>query len=379
MASDSRTQTDRPAIASARSAAEKTSQLPQRAHDSGDCFSLAGRSNGTVANVDGTPSTRPRPRATGKFFRVAGEKLLVRGVTYGTFRPSERGGDIGFPRPEIVQRDLAQMAMNGVNALRVYTIPPRWLLDEAARSGLRVMVGIPWEQHIAFLDESWRVHAIEQRIRAGVEACAGHPAVLCYAVGNEIPPSIVRWVGHRRVERHVHRLYDIAKSVDPEGLVTYGNFPSTEYLHLPFLDVVCFNVYLEQAERLDLYLARLQNLAGDRPLMIGEIGLDSRRNGQHGQARLLYDQLQITFSGGCAGAFVFSWTDEWHRGGQEIRDWDFGLTARNRSPKAALRPQLSGSCPRARRCRKRLRRCRPGRVPNPRLVVRRSIRSSSLI
>lgn len=277
-----------------------------------------------------------RPTVAGKFFLAGEEKVYVRGVTYGTFRPQRDGRDPAFPSPDVVERDLAQMAANGVNAVRVYSVPPRSLLDQAARHGLRVMVGIPWEQHIAFLDEPRRVRAIEERVRAGVEACAGHPAVLCYAIGNEIPPSIVRWVGYRRVERHLHRLYDIAKSVDPEGLVTYGNFPSTEYLDLPFLDVVCFNVYLEQPDRLRQYLARLQNLAGERPLLLGEIGLDSRRNGEHGQARSLHEQVQRAFAGGCAGAFVFSWTDEWHRGDEDVHDWDFGLTDRGRVPKVAL-------------------------------------------
>jgi glycosyltransferase involved in cell wall biosynthesis len=42
------------------------------------------------------------------------------------------------------------------------------------------------------------------------------------------------------------------------------------------------------------------------------------------------------FAEGCAAAFVFAWTDEWHRGGCDIDDWDFGLTTRSREPKPAL-------------------------------------------
>jgi GT2 family glycosyltransferase len=34
--------------------------------------------------------------------------------------------------------------------------------------------------------------------------------------------------------------------------------------------------------------------------------------------------------------FVFSWTDEWNRGGFDIHDWDFGLVDRQRRPKMAL-------------------------------------------
>ncbi len=84
------------------------------------------------------------------------------------------------------------------------------------------------------------------------------------------------------------------------------------------------------------YLARLQNLAGDRPLLLAELGLDSRRHGEAAQAAALSWQVRTTFASGCAGAFVFAWTDEWHRGGFDIDDWDFGLTTRDRKPKPAL-------------------------------------------
>ena len=46
--------------------------------------------------------------------------------------------------------------------------------------------------------------------------------------------------------------------------------------------------------------------------------------------------VEAAFDGGCAGLFVFAWTDEWYRGGAEIADWDFGLVRRDRTPKPAL-------------------------------------------
>lgn len=293
----------------------------------------------TIANV-ARPVVSPslmagvRPCVRGKFIFVGDEKLYVRGVTYGPFRPDEHGSE--YHTPDVVEQDFAQMAAKGINAVRTYTVPPRWLLDIAQNHGLRVMVGLPWEQHIAFLDEKKRARSIEERVRAGVRDCAGHPALLCYAIGNEIPAPIVRWYGRRRVERFLKRLYHAAKANDPEGLVTYVNYPTTEYLQLPFIDFICFNVYLESQDRLDAYLARLQNLVGDRPLVMAEIGLDSRRNGEHAQAKTLDWQVRAVFAAGCAGAFVFAWTDEWHRGGYDIEDWDFGLTDRDRHPKPAL-------------------------------------------
>ena len=61
-----------------------------------------------------------RPIAGGKFFWADGQKLYVRGVTYGTFRPSADGSEYD---PSTVERDFAQMAANGLNAVRAYTVP----------------------------------------------------------------------------------------------------------------------------------------------------------------------------------------------------------------------------------------------------------------
>lgn len=258
----------------------------------------------------------------------------LRGVSYGTFRPRADGAQ--FPETATVEADLASMASSGVNVLRTYTVPPRWLLDAASRKGLLVLVGIPWEQHVAFLDKRSTRRSIEAAVRDGVRACAGHPAVLGYTVGNEIPAPTVRWYGRHRVERFIERLYRAAKEEDPEGLVTYVNYPTTEYLQLPFLDFASFNVYLESQQDLEAYIARLHNIADERPLVMAEIGLDSRRHGEAEQAQTIAWQLDTVFGSGCAGAFVFSWTDEWHRGGYDINDWDFGLVGRDRRPKEAL-------------------------------------------
>jgi GT2 family glycosyltransferase len=198
------------------------------------------------------------------------------------------------------------------------------------------MVGLAWEQHVAFLEEPRRVAAIVDRVAEQVRACEAHPAVLAYAVGNEIPAPIVRWHGKRHLEDFIERLHWSAKEADPDALVTYVNYPSTEYLELPFLDLVAFNVFLEEESTFESYLARLQNLSGNRPLLITEVGVDSRRNGEAAQAQALEWQVQHAFGTGAAGVFVFSWTDEWHRGGHEVTEWDFGLVDRQRRPKPSL-------------------------------------------
>src|SRR5258705_8764118 len=92
-----------------------------------------------------------RPCVHGKFLFVGNEKLYIRGVTYGTFRPRADGTEV--PEPDVVERDFAAMAANGFNAVRLYSVPPIWLLDAPQRHGLPVMIGLPVERYIGFLAE----------------------------------------------------------------------------------------------------------------------------------------------------------------------------------------------------------------------------------
>jgi beta-galactosidase/beta-glucuronidase len=132
--------------------------------------------------------TTGRLRQRGKFFS-SDKRFFIRGVTYGTFRPDKNGDQ--YPAPRRVDQDFAMMMAHGINAIRTYTVPPSWLLDLAHRHGLVVMIGLPWEQHITFLNDKRRCRSIFDRVRQGVRRCAGQPAVFCYAVGNEIPASIL--------------------------------------------------------------------------------------------------------------------------------------------------------------------------------------------
>ena len=242
-----------------------------------------------------------------------------------------------FPPLERVQTDFDAMRDAGVNTVRVYTPPRLSLLDAAAEHDLRVMVGVPWSQHVAFLDDIDQVGQRPPRQSwTHVRALSGHPAALMFAVGNEIPPAIVRWHGRKRVERFLTDLYEAAKDVAPDALFTYVNFPPTEYLDLSAFDVYAFNVYLHREADLRAYLARLHHVAGIKPLLLAEAGADSLREGDAEQARVTSMHVRAAFEEGLCGAVAFAWTDEWWRGGQDVTDWKFGLVDAERRPKPAL-------------------------------------------
>jgi GT2 family glycosyltransferase len=285
-------------------------------------------------------------RVHGKFFFVGEQKYFIKGVTYGPFPKGSHGQQ--FPEYATAEADFAAMVEAGINTVRVFTVPPIWLLDAAEQADLKLLVGLPWAQHIAFLDSAATQRQMKEAIVSGIRDCRRHPAVFAYLIGNEIPPDIIRWHGTEAVRRFLKGLVAAAKAEHPEALVSYANYPSTEYLTVDFTDFVCFNVYLHDPSAFRRYIARLHNLAHDRPLVLTEFGVDSFSQGEDEQRRVLSWQVRTAFEAGIAGTFVFSWTDEWFTGGCLIENWAFGLVGRDRRPKPSLCEvvrQYQGSLP----------------------------------
>jgi GT2 family glycosyltransferase len=277
------------------------------------------------------PKTWDRARVDGKFLARGQQRLRIQGVTYGPFAPNTFGQP--FPCPAAVADDFARMRAAHINALRTYHVPPEWLLSEADEQQLNVFIDVPWPKHLCFLDSAEAQRDARRAVQLAARCGQDHPCVLAYSIANEIPTNIIRWHGALRVERFLMELQDVVKQTDPDGLVTYANYPPTEYLDLSFLDFATLNVYLHDRATFRRYLCRLQNLVGDRPLLLGEIGMDTLRQGEEGQAHFLGGHVEEATLMGLAGVFVFSWTDDWHTGGHPITDWAFGITYSDRLPK----------------------------------------------
>lgn len=288
------------------------------------------------------PSTYP-VTVDGKFFRCGTTRFDLRGVTYGTFEPRASDGQ-RYPEAPRLRADLAAMTAAGFTVVRTYVEPRGEVLDSIAESGLRVMAGCFWPDWRYLVGSGRRQQRAMARdarrtLRDAAERMRGRPEVLALCLANEVPADVIRWVGTDGVAALIDELADEVRSVDPDRLVTYANYPSTEYLPLDSLDFLTFNVFLERKADLRRYLTRLQTLAGDRPLVLGELGLDAAGGtaaGEAAQAHALAWQLDTALERGVAGTCVFSWTDDWWVGDERVSGWHFGLTRADRSPRPAL-------------------------------------------
>jgi O-antigen biosynthesis protein len=285
--------------------------------------------------------------AEGPWFRdESGQKVTLRGITYGPFKPNLAGDSL--PAEPQLRSDLQHIASLGFNVVRLYEPPSVEMLEVCRELSLRLFVGISWTQHVDFLaDPSISKAAVEQ-VASIARQLKDEPSVAALIVGNEIEKTLVRWMGPERVRDFLEKLITTAHEAAPGKLAAYASYPSTEYLVPRNADFLAYNVFLEKREAYTNYLQHLQNLAGDKPLVISEFGLDSQKHGETAQAETLQWQREITEQAGVAGSFWFAYTDEWYRGGEEVTGWDFGIVRRDRTPKSvSLQPSAFSSLPSA--------------------------------
>ncbi|MGH9135626.1 MAG: glycosyltransferase, partial [Acidimicrobiales bacterium] len=282
-----------------------------------------------------------RTRVAGKYFELDGRRFQPRGVTYGTFA-ARADGEL-FPEREQVKADFAAMRAAGFTVVRTYTTPPDDVIDLAADWELRLLSDVyypDWRYLVGCSQREQRrvARAARHEVRTAARRLAGNEQLFALSLGTEIPADVVRWLGTKRVAAAIRELAEVVRDEDPGHLVTYANYPTAEYLPLETLDFLTFNVFLEQPDDLRRYLTRLHHLAGDRPLVLGELGAHAGSGpaGERAQAASIDWQLETAVERGVAGACVFSWTDDWVVGGRRVDGWSFGLTRTDRSPRPAL-------------------------------------------
>lgn len=279
----------------------------------------------------------------GKFLADAsGQDWWLNGVSYGPFPPNTAGKP--WPETARLATDFELMRALGFNAVRVYEPPTAEVLAQAAAHRLRLLPTLSWTQHVDFLANARTRRGIEQVVVEQARALAGHPEVVAILVGNEIEKSLVRWLGPRRVQRFLEKLIALTREHCPGVPCGYATFPSTEYLMPRTADFFAVNVYLEDPRAFTAYLRRLQNLAGNKPLLITEFGLDVKQHGVERQAEVLGWQRRALLSAGAAGGVWFAFTDEWQRGGRRVTEWQFGLVDAARRPRPAC--TLAAALPR---------------------------------
>ena len=197
------------------------------------------------------------------------------------------------------------------------------------------MVGLPWSQHVAFLDDR-ALHAAHpprassarrgrarrssggrcssrSATRSRQASCAGTAACASSASCATCTTS------QGRVARQPVHLRELPADRIPRPARSSTSARSTS---------TC-----TARPELRAYLARLQHVAGPQAAAAGRSGRRQHPRGR-GRARRAITAMHVraAFEEGACGAIAFAWTDEWWRGGHPVEDWAFGLVdARSRA------------------------------------------------
>src|SRR3954470_18853950 len=125
---------------------------------------------------DTIPAPRGALRAEGPWLRDGnGRKVMVRGVSYGPFKPNAQGEP--WPEPSRLHADVAQIRALGFDSLRVYEPPTDALLEVCETHQIGLVCGIPWTQHVDFITERSAAEDARRGIVKEATRLSAHPCV----------------------------------------------------------------------------------------------------------------------------------------------------------------------------------------------------------
>jgi len=245
---------------------------------------------------------------------LGGRPFVVRGIHYGPWRPGTGPNkQYPFPKIEDIGTDFESIRRAHANTVLIYDAPPE-VLDLAAQHGLKVIYvfALDWWS-VGGPNQSQMTHQIVQR----VAAMRDKPALFAWMLGNEVGGQILQERGTEPIIAGLRELYTAVKAADSQHPISHANWPPGRHLDLSFLDFTSFNVYpLWPPEVVAAGFGRyiettLRPIAGDRPLLISEFGVNTTEATEDGQSRLLRSSWDDLLHAGAAGGVVFEFADEW--------------------------------------------------------------------
>lgn len=169
---------------------------------------------------------------------------------------------------------LARLAAAGAKVVRVYREADAWVLDEAERLGMKVVMGL-WVEHPRHgfdYADAQAVRAQEQALLAAVARHRHHPALLAWGVGNEVETGVADPLP---LWREIDRLAGLVKRLDPARptLMVVADTGMDAFRALagccPNVDLLGINVYAGAVFDLP---QRLREAGITKPVVLAELG-----------------------------------------------------------------------------------------------------------
>jgi TolA-binding protein len=280
---------------------------------------------------------------------------MIKGVTY----------DLDYPRTthysqipeEVFEKDFRLMKEAGVNTIRLYGVPPEFILDLADKYDMKVIETIVFPGDWTDFTSPYQLQSLKREAIRNIKRDMDRECIYAWSIWNDAPwtygsgrGNVIKAYGEERVSSFLRELYETVKKHDPLRPVTAATLTVDEEskrLGADFLDILGYNVYLGvtdwrngtfEAKTCDEMVEELVSISDKykKPVLITETGYSTYWTGA-AQKDAIRDQIAKAGKE-LRGIILFQWADNWSKAGESAVHNDdveehWGLLEGTREPK----------------------------------------------
>ena len=280
---------------------------------------------------------------------------IIKGVTYDLKYPSISHYS-QIPK-DIFEKDFKLMKEAGVNTIRLYGVPPEFILDLADKYKIKVIETVVFPGDWTDFNSPYQLQALRREAIRNIKRDINRECIYAWSIWNDAPwtygsgrGDAIRAYGKEKVSDFLRELYETVKKRDPLRPVTAATLTvndEAKSLGADFLDILGYNIYLgitdwrvgsydsKTSEKMVDELISLSKKYG-KPVLITETGCSTYWKSKP-QEDVIRDQIEKV-GRKLGGIILFQWADDWSKAGDvTVHDDDveehWGLMDGTRKPK----------------------------------------------
>jgi len=261
------------------------------------------------------------------------EPDIIKGVTYDLKYPGINHYS-GVSR-EVYENDFRLMKEAGVNTIRIYGVPPEFILDMADKYKMKVIETIVFPGDWTDFNSAYQLQALKREAIRNINRDIDRECIYAWGIWNDAPwtygtgkGDVIRAYGPQKVNSFLREIYEAVKKRDPMRPVTAATLMVNEEsmrLGADFLDILGYNAYLGITDwREGSYdekvardtVERLVSLSREykKPVIITETGYSTYWK-EALQKDVIKDQIRKA-GNKVEGVILFQWADDWSKAGE---------------------------------------------------------------
>jgi len=283
------------------------------------------------------------------------EADIIKGVTYDLKYPKIR--HYSQIKRDVFERDFKRIKEAGINTIRLYGVPPEFILDLADKYDIKVIETIVFPGDWTDFTSPYQLQSLKREAVRNIRRDIKRECIYAWSIWNDAPwtygtgkGDVIRAYGKDVVSDFLRELYLTVKKQDPLRPVTAATLTVDEEaksLGADFLDILGYNVYIGVSDwRNGLYDPDLAKKMVDelvdisrrynKPVIITETGYSTYWKSEM-QEDVISDQL-AKVNTRLLGTILFQWADDWSKAGNiTVQDDNveehWGIMKGDRTPK----------------------------------------------